>query len=296
MITFPTSFQNANGDEGSAIGHIFCDRVIDNTYLEVAQAEDYVLFRIVHESADQRYGFEQFRKMREFRVTVTAMPAVTDLIRGGVDDGEEYPSVNLWDEYGEGDIGFALTEEGITVGCKLGSTKLLKVRLDNDSTLTFCELLEAFYQDYQDYLERRAFMTETVRNWHKILDRLEGRYPSDVIEEAIRNAYTVSLDDEVTVELYDQADCERMTDLLMIDYDWTVAYWRRALLGLREDRQEVLLNKIADELGFDADHLEEDPRGCTSRTRLSMSLHPNDDAQLQHAVLRFTSAYQTVDN
>lgn len=290
MITFPTSFQNANGDEGSAIGHIFYDRVIDNTYLEVAQAEDYVLFRIVHESADQRYGFEQFRKMREFRVTVTAMPAVTDLIRAGVDEGEEYPSVNLWDEHGEGDIGFALTEAGITVGCKLGSTKLLKVRLDEDATSTFCALLEAFYQDYEDYLNRRAFMTETVRNWHKILDRLEGRYPSDIIEEAIRNTYTVSLDDEVTVELYDQADCERMLDLLMIDYDWTVDEWREALMGLRDERKEVLLSAIATELGFDTDRLEDDPRGCTGRTRLSMSLHPHESEIMEHAMFMRTSA------
>lgn len=290
MITFPTSFQNANGDEGSAIGHLFWDREIDNTYLEVAQAEDYVLFRIVHESADQRYGFEQFRKMREFRVTVAAMPAVTDLIRAGVDEGEEYPSIPLYDEHDGSEIGFALTEEGITVGCKLGQTKLLKVRLDEDSTSTFCELLEAFYQDYEDYLNRRAFLTYRLKDWYTILNKLDGRYPSDDISEALHYSNAKSEDDEVTVELYDEAECERMTDLLLIEHEWSVADWREALSGLKEERQEVLLNKLADELGFDADHLEEDPHGCTVRTLLSASLHPSEDEILQHAVFRRTSS------
>lgn len=273
MITFPYSFQNANGDEGSGIGRLFWDRDVEHKYLEVKQAEDYVLFRIVHESEDQRYGFESFRKMREFRVTVAAMPAVTDLIRGGVDEGEEYPSIPLWDEYGEGEIGFALTEQGITVGCTLGPTKILKVRLDEDDTDTLCALLTAFYDDYQDYLNRRVFVTATLRDWQRVLDTLDGSYPSSTILDAIATSDPQNPNDTINIELADSDEADRVEEALSCTYEWTVAEWRGVIDSLQELREPRLAEKIAIEVGFRFyGDLLENPVGTTDRTSIPVTM------------------------
>lgn len=286
MITFPTSFQNANGDEGSAIGHLFWDREIEGTYVEVLQAEDYVLFRIVHESADQRYGFEQFRKWAEFRVTVQAMPAIVNLVRAGVPDEGPYPSVPLYCEYDGDEIGFALTEQGLTVGCKLGDTKILKVRLSEDSTDTLCDLVQAFYDDYQDYLERREFITATLREWNAVLDQLDGNWPSEDINQAIYDASAEHDDDEVTVEVPDAYEAERLKDLMLEEYEWSVDEWRRVLQGLAESRDWDLYNKLVTEFGFHADLSE--PNGTTDRSLLYTTLTLPEGAKVQRAA--FTMA------
>lgn len=284
MITFPNSFMNANGDEGSAIGHLFWDREIEHTYVEVLQAEDYVLFRLVHESADQRYGFESFRKMREFRVTVAAMPAVTDIIRGGVPEEGEYPSVPLWDEYGEGEIGFALTEHGITIGCALGTTKLLKVRLSNDDTETFCRLLEAFYDDYQSYLERRVFVTATLREWRHVLVTFDGKYTSDLIENAIADSGASEDDHEISIEFTDSYDADRVQEALSCTCEYTVAEWREIVDTLREQRKDRFADKIAVGVGFRLyNELLEDPVGTTERTLIEMTFSLEEIEMVQHA-------------
>lgn len=288
MITFPTSFLNANGDEGSSIGRLFWDREIDNTYVEVLQAEDYVLFRLVHESEDQRYGFEHFRKWAEFRVTVQAMPAVAGIILAEVPEEGPYLSVPLYDEHDGDEIGFAMTEKGLTIGCKLGDTKILKVRLDEDDTLTLCDLLTAFYDDYQDYLNRREFITATLREWHIVLDRLNGGWPSEDINEAIYNASAEHDDDEVTVEVPDAYEAERIKDMMTYEYEWSVAEWRRVLQGLAESHDWNLYNKLVTEFAFHSDL--SDPNGTTDSTTLYTTLSLDEGAKIERAAFLMTAS------
>jgi hypothetical protein len=289
MITFPNSFQNANGDEGGAIGHLFWDRDVPHKYMEVLQAEDYVLFRIVHESEDQRYGFEQFRKMREFRVTVAAMPNITGIIEAAVPEEGPYLSASVWDEYDGGELGVAMTEHGLTLGCTLGDTKILKVRLDADATDTLYTLLLAFYDDYEQYLNRREFLTANLREWHLVLDQLDDYYPARDIKEAILESGAQNPDDEVTVELYDASELERIKDMMTIEYEWSVDEWRRVLEGLKEIREFDLLAHLEDGLGF-FDETYSDPRGLTGHSLITARLSLVESAAVERAAFVMTAS------
>lgn len=292
MITFPTSFLNANGDEGSSIGRLFWDREIDNTYVEVLQAEDYVLFRLVHESEDQRYGFEHFRKFREFRVNIAFVERVSQLIRAGVPAIGDYPSIALWDEYDDGgEIGFALTEKGLTVGCTLGQTKILKVRLDEDDSWTLCKLIDAMITDYVDYIERRVFVTQTLREWRHVLATFDGMYPSDLIEDAIANSNAQNPDHTVCVEFPDSYDADRVEEALSCTYEYTVAEWREIIHALQEQREQQLANKVAVEIGFRLyGDLLDDPVGTTERTLLEMTFTLDEGAKIERAAFLMTAS------
>lgn len=290
MITFPYSFQNANGSEGDAIGHIFWDRDVEGKYLEVSQAEDYILFRLVHESQDQRYGFESFRKFREFRVNIAFVEGVSQLIRAGVPATGDYPSISRWDEYDDGgEIGFALTEKGLTVGCTLGQTKILKVRLDEDDSWTLCKLIDAMITDYGDYLDRRVFVTQTLREWRHVLATFDGMYPSELIEDAIATSNAQNPDHTVCVEFPDSYDADRVEEALSCTYEYTVAEWREIIHALQEQREQQLANKVAVEVGFRLyGDLMDDPVGTTERTLLEMTFTLDEDDRLQRA--RFLAA------
>jgi len=285
MITFPTSFQNANGDEAAAIGHMFSDRNSTTRYVEVAQAEDYVMFRLVDESEDQRYGFEHYRKVTEARVHIDNIPSFVSLI----DESLEYLENNT-SEYRyvvsscmfEGtQINFTMTEVGVTIGMVLGFGKVLKVRLDMFDTNKLSSLLSAFVRDYEDYINNRVFVTATLREWHAVLDNLDGNWPAHEIEEAIRDSIAQNPEDVVTVELPDQYEADHIADLMVVRYEWSVDEWRRVLEGLRDNREWDLYSRLREELGFFSDL--GDPRGCTGLTMLETELSFLDQEKVQRA-------------
>lgn len=249
MITY-RSFMNPGVSEGESIGRLFYDRDEQphgsTKYLELAQAEDYVLFRIVHESSEQRYAHDSYRKIFESRVSISDAPAIADFLLTDLDPTVEYPSATFTSEYDD-DLIITLTEQGATLGGDLGD-RIIKIRLDADDTATVRMMLRDMFAAYVDMLDRQVSLTATVEDFRRAANKLDDHLTHLILEETEYRGLDGT--DTITITFPDQYEADRVEEAFKFEYGATVGQWHAYLAELDAQREDDLCTLIVAELGF----------------------------------------------
>lgn len=270
MIT-TSSFLNPGATETESIGRLYWDReeqVYSHKYLEVTQAEDYVLFRLVHESSEQRYAHDSFRKMIERRIPIADVVMIEEAIDRGplVLSAEEqrtltdYPSVEVFDQ--DGDVlALITTEDGFTIG-GLNGRYSQRVRLSPEDAESLSWLLSRMRFAYDEMIEESEEITATALTWQIVARDLDNSALTDKITAALwgygdRDLVTITLR---SWEYHD------VSPLLTGEVVANAAEWQAMLAELAHDREDEVIAEIEYETGVTATTL---PYGTLPTTYLS---------------------------
>lgn len=274
MLTM-RSFQNAGFAESEAIGRCFHGLNADSvsqSYLEVLQAEDYVLFRLVAESREQRYGYDQFRKIVEARVHADHVFDVESIIDGR--RALEPRTVTLRDKDEGHEIGFRWNREknALSIAGELGS-KFLFIDLDEDDADSLSHFLYALRLDYEEYLASLVTYTFPKRKWLLLCQYLDRDTLNDRIESEV---FPRRSDADVSITL-SPSEAARIDELVEHEASFSVAQW----LDLIPHIEDIdIRERVSREVGLLGDDL---PYGTTRSTWLECRLDVVDYEYVRHA-------------
>lgn len=269
MITFPLSFLNAGGSYGDAIGRLYQDMAVEGKYLEVMQAEDIVLFRLVHESREQRYGYDSFRKILEYTIDISDIIRIEDLIDCG-----DHASLEVIDTDGES-IGFMLDtkHDRLQVGGLLNG-RLMVIDLDRDDAASLSRLLGAMRDDYDTFIENQREHTATYAEWIDAINNPDApRWVRDMIEYALDDHDQFRDDETVTLRFSGDANLWAVEEAFEVERTYTAREWADMLPHLAPEvaaRVKLALD-WADPITGDL------PYGLTDHMFLSAKITPADN-------------------
>lgn len=286
MITFPGSFLNAGYHETDAIGHLFHDKdaILGTKYLETVQHDEHVLFVFVHESKEQRYGYDQFRHV--VRVDLPC-DAVADIVQHL--DGEINPlkrTVALTDDEGN-DIAFCrYTNDHVGVGTLLNG-KLMVIDLDGDAIATLVHLLDAYVSAYDEYITNQVDVTKPAHVWAAIADALAAKYYPEIAALIREELYGRHPLEPVNVRLRDEHMADIVEEHASIELEATAEELVALCCTAREDRlpgAEAIITAVVWDTGVNIDRHDPYPYGVLPSTRLTANI-PREHAQtVRHAL------------
>lgn len=263
MIT-TQSFLNAGISEDVAIGRIFPAISTTSTvkYLEIVQAENYILFRLVHESEEQRYGYDSFRKIVERRIHTLDVATIRDTILDRRDLAAITRDLHTDEELG---VVWNTQRDHLSFCVELGD-RFLFLDLDPDTADRLESLLALMEEDYQTYCASLVTHTFTARRWHLIADEIDDPRLREHIFDNIsfygrHESVSITVDDEQSYQIL-QASTTAMS--------WRAQEWLD-ILGFLTD--PLLRERVASALGVINGDL---PYGTTPATVVTVEIDIED--------------------
>lgn len=275
MITFPNSFTNGGGEPGSGIGRLYHDRNDEQKYLEVSQAEDYVTITLYHESREQRYGYDSFRKILRFDLPIHDVILFEEVI-----DAEQRRSEAIMALDGD-ELGIYFDDRNECVsfcGMLNGRTFMIDLAFADAHNLSY--LLQAMREDYDRHIDNQRFYTATYGDWkHAANNPTVPGWVRDLIERGIADHLRSSDDMEITLTFDGDYEHDRAVEALGVERSYSAGDWH----AIFAEADPEVVTRIKAELGW-VDPADGDlPYGLSPSTILTATIPVADNDEVVRA-------------
>lgn len=271
MFTFPGSFLNAGYGTDQGIGHLFHDKhlPVGEKYLETLQHDDSVLFTFVHESREQRYGYDQFRKIVHVDLPTDAVARIVEHLDGDLNPLNR--TLTLTDEDGN-DIGFCrYTHDHLGVGTLLNG-RLMVIDLDGDAIFSLVNLLHAYVRDYDDYISNQVDVTKPAHEWEAIAAALDAGYDQHIAAIIREELYGRHPQDKVNVRLRDERMAETVEEHANVEVTACAGEWLDVCAEAKASRHFDVIEHIVNETDLKPYSSDPYPYGVLPTTPLTASI------------------------